>query len=174
MRIGVISDTHGNLRPAAVKALSGCNHIIHAGDLGDIKILMELKRIAPVTIVRGNIDGASWAASIPSTEVVTFGKTTIYVIHNLSDLDVDPVKGGINLVISGHSHKPKLEVKSDVHYLNPGSAGPRRFKLPVTLAILTIDQHEMSVEFVDLLKMEEGLLERLIPFELTELLSDDE
>jgi putative phosphoesterase len=131
MKIGVISDTHGLLRPAAVKALQACDRIIHAGDLGDLKILMELKKMAPVTIVRGNVDQADWAKSIPETEVLSIGSFNIYILHNLGQLDLDPTVAGFQMVISGHSHKPSLEIKNNVHYLNPGAAGQRRFNFPL-------------------------------------------
>jgi putative phosphoesterase len=173
MKIGVISDTHGLLRPAALKALEGCGHIIHAGDLGDLKILMELKKLAPVTLVRGNIDQGSWAASVSETQTFEIGKFNIYIIHNLGALDFDPAAAGFRMVISGHSHKPTHEVKKDVHYLNPGSAGPRRFKLPITLATLTIQEDKAEVQFVDLEKMEENLLEKLIHFDLDAFLDGE-
>jgi putative phosphoesterase len=162
MRIGVISDTHGLLRPKAVKALRGCEQIIHAGDLGDPKILFELKKIAPVTIVRGNIDHGPWAESLPETEVFSCEKVRFYILHNLQHLDLDPVVSGFHLVISGHSHKPVLEVKNHVRYLNPGSAGPRRFNLPVTIAILNIHGgDEIEVEFIDLEKVEKSFFDNL-------------
>lgn len=131
-RIGLISDTHGLLRPRAVEALAACDRILHAGDVGDPAILEALRRIAPVTAVRGNIDKGEWAKRLPDTASVD----GIYMLHNLLDLDVDPAAAGYRAVVSGHSHKPASYRKNGVLYINPGSAGPRRFRLPVTLVRL--------------------------------------
>ena len=137
MRIGVISDTHGLLRPEALDALAGVEHIIHAGDIGSPEIVPRLGEIAPVTAIRGNVDMQPWAQAFPASDVVTLADRMIYVIHDVGDLDLDPTAAGIAVVVSGHSHQPKVESRGGVVYLNPGSAGPRRFKLPVTLA--TVD-----------------------------------
>jgi uncharacterized protein len=137
MLIGVISDTHGLLRAEALEALAGVQRIIHAGDIGSPDIVPKLAEIAPVTAIRGNVDTQAWARELPARGVVTLAGRTIYVIHDLGDLDLDPAAGGFDLVISGHSHQPKIETVTGVVYLNPGSAGPRRFKLPITLA--TVD-----------------------------------
>ena len=139
MRIGVISDTHGLLRPEAEHALAGVDHILHAGDIGSPEIVPRLSTIAPTTAIRGNIDRQGWALGFAERELVTLGGRTIYMLHDLGDLDLDPVAAGIDVVVSGHSHRPKAEVLDGVLYLNPGSAGPRRFTLPVTLAILEAD-----------------------------------
>ena len=139
MLIGVISDTHGLLRPEALDALTGVEHIIHAGDIGNPDIVPKLGEIAPVSAIRGNVDTQGWAQAFPVWEVVTLAGRTIYVIHDLGDLDFDPAAGGFDLVISGHSHQPKIETVAGVVYLNPGSAGPRRFKLPITLATVDLN-----------------------------------
>ena len=137
--IGVISDTHGLLRPEALAALRGSSHILHAGDVGDIDILDALKQIAPVTAIRGNIDTDGPTAQLPATEVVELEGHLIYLLHSLADLDLKPEAAGMSVVISGHSHKPKVETRNGVLYLNPGSAGPRRFSLPITVAHLHLD-----------------------------------
>lgn len=138
MRIGVLSDTHGLLRPEVLPALTGVEHILHAGDVGDITILRALETIAPVTAIRGNIDTHGPCAEFPATEAVELDGKLLYLVHSVRDLDLHPTAAGISAVISGHSHKPGIEWKDGVLYLNPGSAGPRRFSLPITLAILTI------------------------------------
>jgi putative phosphoesterase len=140
MIIGVISDTHGLLRPEAVKLLQGSAHIIHAGDIGSPEIVPALEKIAPVTAIRGNIDRQSWAQRFPETEVVEFAGKHIYVIHDANALDLNPKAAGFAAVISGHSHQPKQEIKDGILYFNPGSAGPRRFKLPITLGKLDIGE----------------------------------
>lgn len=138
MRIGVISDTHGLLRPEALDALAGVEHIIHAGDIGSPEIVPRLGEIAPVTAIRGNVDTQPWAQAFPAWDVVTLADRMIYVIHDVGDLDLDPAAAGIAIVVSGHSHQPKIESRGGVVYLNPGSAGPRRFKLPISLATLDL------------------------------------
>jgi hypothetical protein len=138
MKIGIISDTHGLLRPEAVERLAGVHHIIHAGDIGRPEVISELRKIAPVTAVRGNVDGGEWAAGYPQTEFVKLGGRSFYVLHNLAELDLDPAAAGIDVVVSGHSHRPKIETVDGVVYLNPGSAGPRRFSLPIALATLEL------------------------------------
>lgn len=138
MIVGVISDTHGLLRPEAVEALRGSEHIIHAGDIGTPDIIPVLRKLAPVTAIRGNVDVQSWARVFSETEVVELGGVTIYVIHDVNAIDLNPKAAGFNAVISGHSHKPKQEARDGVLYLNPGSAGPRRFNLPISVAKLEI------------------------------------
>jgi uncharacterized protein len=148
--IGVISDTHRLLRPEAVAALQGSDHIIHAGDVGAPEILEELSRIASVSAVRGNIDKAPWARKLPETEVVEIGGISIYILHDLARLDLKPEAAGFAAVISGHSHVPKQEVKNGVLYFNPGSAGPRRFKLPVSAGRLIVADERVRGELVRL------------------------
>jgi putative phosphoesterase len=138
VRIGVISDTHGLLRPEAEQCLAGVAHIIHAGDIGRPEVIAGLRRIAPVIAIRGNVDTAEWAARYPDTKTVKLGGCAIHVLHDVHDLKLDPVAGGIDVVISGHSHQPDIETVAGVLYLNPGSAGPRRFSLPITLATLEL------------------------------------
>lgn len=148
--IGVISDTHRLLRPEALEALRGSEHIIHAGDVGDPGILDELRAIAPVTAVRGNIDKGAWARKLPETEAIELGGISIYVLHDLGQLDLKPEAAGFQIVISGHSHVPKQETRSGVLYFNPGSAGPRRFKLPICAGKLIVDGKEVRGEIVKL------------------------
>lgn len=149
MIVGVISDTHGLLRPEAVEALRGSQMIVHAGDVGRPEILKELREIAPVTAVRGNVDG-EWALGLPLADTIAVEGAFLYVLHDLAQLDLNPVVAGIQVVISGHTHKPLIEERKGVLYLNPGSAGPRRFKLPVTLARLTVDGARVSAELIEL------------------------
>src|SRR5437588_5309328 len=148
--IGVISDTHGLLREQALAALEGSDYIVHAGDIGAPEILGKLAKIAPVTAVRGNVDRAAWARKIPETEVLEVAGTAIYVLHKLEDLDLKPESASFNVVVSGHSHVPKKEVENGVLYFNPGSAGPRRFRLPVTLGRLVAKNGEVKAEIVEL------------------------
>ena len=148
--IGLISDTHGLLRKEAVAALRGSELVVHAGDVGKQEILEELERIAPVVAVRGNVDTAAWAAKLPETAVAEADGVSIYVLHDLSSLDVNPVAAGFRIVVSGHSHKPGKTERNGVLYINPGSAGPRRFQLPVTLARLNVSKSPYEVEFVHL------------------------
>lgn len=147
--IGVISDTHGLLRTEALEALRGVERIIHAGDVGAPEVLVELEKIAPVTAVRGNVDG-KWANEIPFTQAVEIEGVSIYVLHILQDLDLKPEAAGFGVVVYGHSHQPKQERKNGVLYFNPGSAGPRRFKLPVSVGRLEIKGDEVSAEMVEL------------------------
>ena len=149
-RIGVISDTHGLLRPQAVKALKGVDLIIHAGDIGNPEVLAGLERLAPVYAVRGNTDRGDWAADLPLTRVVEVGGVLLYVLHELFCLDLDPAAVGLAAVIFGHSHSPHLERKNGVLFLNPGSAGPRRFTLPVSLARLKVNHDSIQAELVQL------------------------
>ncbi|MEJ2670915.1 MAG: metallophosphoesterase family protein [Deltaproteobacteria bacterium] len=146
--IGVISDTHGLLRPEALKALTGVELIIHAGDIGNPEILETLGQIAPVHAVRGNTDRGAWAAELPHTRIIEVGGVLIYVLHELYALDLDPAAAGLAAVIFGHSHEPHLERKNGVLYLNPGSAGPRRFVLPVSLARLAIQGTALSPKLI--------------------------
>lgn len=148
--IGVISDTHGLLRQEALQALRGAELIIHAGDVGSQVILQELEEIAPVVAIRGNIDRARWASILPEREVVEVGEHTLYMLHDLKALDIDPVISGFSAVISGHSHRPGIEWRQGVLYLNPGSAGPRRFNLPATVARLTIGDNALEPSLVEL------------------------
>jgi putative phosphoesterase len=139
MLIGVISDTHGLLRPEALVALRGVEHILHAGDVGDIAVLEGLRRIAPVTAIRGNVDVSGACAELPATDVVELGGKLFYLVHSVHDLDIDPVAAGVAMVVSGHSHKASVSVRKDVVFFNPGSAGPRRFSLPVTVGFVTVE-----------------------------------
>jgi putative phosphoesterase len=150
MIIGVISDTHGLLRPEAVAALQGSDYIIHAGDIGDPQILDKLIAIAPVTAVRGNVDHGAWAQEIPTTNVLDIGEISIYVLHSLQELDLKPEAAKFTAVIYGHSHVPKQELKNGVLYFNPGSAGPRRFKLLVSVGRLTIKGNKIDAKIVRL------------------------
>lgn len=152
MNIGVISDTHGLLRPEALRMLQGSDLIIHAGDVDAQHVLDELEHIAPVVAVRGNCDGGAWARRLPQRQLFSAEATQVYVVHDLHDLDRDPVAEGIGVVVSGHSHKPSSETRQGVLFLNPGSAGRRRFKLPTTLARLKIDGQQVSAEIIDLLR----------------------
>lgn len=138
MKIGVISDTHGLLRPEALAAFAGVEHILHAGDVGDIEILARLRAIAPVTAIRGNVDVHGLCAELPATDFIELGGKIFYLVHSVHDLDINPVVAGVSVVVSGHSHQPSIEQRNGVLYLNPGSAGPRRFKLPVTVALVEV------------------------------------
>ena len=148
--VGLISDTHGLLRPEALRALEGSDLIIHAGDVGKPEILDDLRALAPVVAVRGNVDHGEWASALPLTAAAEAGPAVIYVLHDVQQLDVDPVAAGFHVVVSGHSHKPSRTERGGVLYINPGSAGPRRFKLPVTVARLDLRQSPWAVEFIDL------------------------
>src|SRR6267378_4171372 len=149
-RLGLISDTHGVLRPEALEALRASELIIHAGDVGDAKILHELRKLAPVVAVRGNVDTQEWARTLPLTTVAEAGAVLIYVLHDVNALDLDPAAAGFRLVVSGHSHKPTKMEREGVLYINPGSAGPRRFQLPVTLARLDLGVTPYQMEFAKL------------------------
>ena len=150
--IGVISDTHGLLRDEAGAVLRVSDHIIHAGDVGNPEILDQLRTIAPVTVVRGNIDKGAWAPRLAETEVVELAGASIYVLHDLSQLDLKPEAAGFAAVIYGHSHVPKQEMRGTVLYFNPGSAGPRRFKLPITVGRLVLDAGRLRGEIVEICK----------------------
>ena len=149
-RVGVISDTHGLLRPEAIEFLHGCDHIVHGGDIGDAAILDRLSDIAPVTAVRGNNDRGRWAEAVAETELFQLGEVLFYAIHDLALLDIDPAAAGVRVVVSGHSHKPLVEQRDGVLYVNPGSAGPRRFTLPIAVADLTIDGENVTARIVQL------------------------
>ncbi len=153
MIVGVISDTHGLLRPEARSALRGSDYIIHAGDVGDPAILDKLGEIAPVTAVRGNVDHGAWAQKIPATNLLEIGEVSIYILHNLQELDIKPEAAKFAAVIYGHSHVPTQEVKNGVLYFNPGSAGPRRFKLPVSVGRLTIEGGKIKAKILLLEKI---------------------
>lgn len=146
--VGVISDTHGLLRPEAMAALAGVDLIVHAGDIGALEVIEALRRIAPVVAVRGNIDSQPWADGFPDDDVAEIGGRLLYVRHDLDTLDLDPAAAGFHCVITGHSHRPKAEERAGVLYLNPGSAGPRRFTLPIALALLRIDGDALRPDIV--------------------------
>jgi len=148
--IGVISDTHGLLRPEATRALKGSDLILHAGDIDEPEVLRALDAIAPVTAVRGNCDRGPWADALPSAETLEIGGFLFHMLHDLSQLDLDPRTAGIHVIISGHNHIPAITRKNRILYLNPGSAGPRRFSLPVTLARVAILGKELSLEIISL------------------------
>ncbi|HSZ62894.1 MAG TPA: metallophosphoesterase family protein [Terriglobales bacterium] len=148
--IGVISDTHGLLRPQAVEALRGSDRILHAGDVGAPDILEALKQIAPVTAIRGNVDTEPWASTLALTEVVEASRISIYMLHDLAQLDLKPEAAGFRVIVYGHSHKPKIEEKNGVLFFNPGSAGPRRFSLPVSVGRLMIAGGGVRAELIDL------------------------
>ncbi len=150
MRIGLISDTHGLLRPEALAALQGCARIIHAGDIGKPAVLDGLRAIAPLEAIRGNIDTAEWARELPERLDLRIGGLSLHVLHDLKQLDIDPIAAGIDVVIAGHSHKPKVERRDGVLYINPGSAGPRRFSLPISLALLELNDGDAQVELISL------------------------
>ncbi len=149
--VGVISDTHGLLRPEAVAALRGSDCIIHAGDVGDLGILVELAAIAPVTAVRGNVDRDAWARDLPESNVLQIGSIAIYVLHDVSRLDLDPAAAKFSAVVLGHSHRPTQEHRNGVLFFNPGAAGPRRFSLPVTVGRLRISGSQLSAEIITLM-----------------------
>jgi uncharacterized protein len=150
--VGVISDTHGLLRPEAVAPLRGSDYIIHAGDVGDAEILKQLNAIAPLTAVRGNVDREPWARKLPETQVLEAGGISIYILHGVAELDLKPEAAGFAAVVSGHSHIPKQEVRNGVLYFNPGSAGPRRFKLPVSVGRLVIQGGRIRGEIIRILE----------------------
>jgi putative phosphoesterase len=150
MRIGVISDTHGLLRAEALDALTGAEHILHAGDVGDIAILDSLRAIAPVTAIRGNIDTSGACANLPTTEYVELAGASFYLVHNRHDLDLNPSAAGISCIVSGHSHRPVIETHNGVVFLNPGSAGPRRFSLPLTVALIDANGGNLNPRIISL------------------------
>jgi uncharacterized protein len=148
--VGVVSDTHGLLRPQAIDALRGSAMIIHAGDVGNAEVIDRLGGIAPTFVVRGNIDKGSWAARLPATELVAIGELHFFVLHEISQLELDPAAAGFAAVVFGHSHKPSIETRQGVLFLNPGSAGPRRFKLPVTVARVRVSGRRLHPDIVQL------------------------
>ena len=150
MRLGIISDTHGLLRPEAVQALRGVSLILHAGDVGDPEILTQLKTVAPVFAVRGNVDTQTWARGLPLSAVVEAGGANFYMLHNLQHLDLKPEVAGFQAVISGHTHAPEQNERNGVLYLNPGSAGPRRFSLPVSVGLITVSGGTVQARIVEL------------------------
>lgn len=150
MRIGLISDTHGLLRSEALVALRGYSRIIHAGDIGKAAVLDGLRALAPLDVIRGNIDAADWALALPERLDLRIGGLSLHVVHDLKQLDFDPVAAGVDVVVSGHSHQPKIERRDGVLYVNPGSAGPRRFKLPISLALLRLEDGVAQAELIRL------------------------
>src|SRR3981081_3414549 len=149
MMLGLVSDTHGLLRESALLALQNTGRIIHAGDVGDPKILEALDKVAPVTAVRGNVDTAEWATKLPPTTVVEIGAVRIYVLHNVKELKLNAIPSEVSIIVSGHSHKPGQATRNGVLYINPGSAGPRRFNLPTTVARLDLNLRPWVAEFID-------------------------
>ncbi|HVN55825.1 MAG TPA: metallophosphoesterase family protein [Anaerolineaceae bacterium] len=149
-RLGVIADTHGFLRPQVIEVLRGADRILHAGDVGKPEILERLRSLAPVSAVRGNVDVEAWSAALPQTEVIQIPGHDLYMLHNLDELDLDPAAAGFAAVIYGHSHRPAVEWNGGVLYLNPGSCGPRRFSLPISLAILNASEQGLDVELIEL------------------------
>jgi putative phosphoesterase len=150
LRVGLISDTHGLLRPEAAAFLRGSDLIVHAGDICDASVLEALGTIAPTVAVRGNNDRGAWAGSLRESELVEVGSVVLYVIHDVAAIDLDPEAAGVRVVVSGHSHKPSAEERGGVLFVNPGSAGPRRFKLPISIAELVVDGAEVAVRFAEL------------------------
>lgn len=163
--VGLISDTHGLLRDEALRALDGCDLIVHAGDVGKPEILEALKALAPLVAVRGNIDKGAWASALPVTAVAQAGRVAIYVLHDVHQLDLDPAAARFQVVVSGHSHQPARREQSGVLFLNPGSAGPRRFKLPVTVARLDLERKPWEVKFIQLDSSHDrpGVLSHVLP-----------
>lgn len=150
LRIGLISDTHGLLRPQAEAFLAGSDFIVHAGDVGNMQILESLAALAPLTVVRGNTDSGAWAQRLPYTDCLAAAGLRLYAIHDLSDLPIDPLEERIDVVVYGHSHQPRVETRNNVLYVNPGSAGPRRFRLPIAAGELLLDGGRVSARIVDL------------------------
>jgi len=150
LKVGVISDTHGLLRPNALEALEGSDLIIHAGDVGKLEVLDALRLLAPVIAIRGNVDHGEWAQLLPETQIAEVGEVLMYVLHDLHELDLDPVAAGFSAVISGHSHIPSIEQRNGVLYLNPGSAGPRRFSKPVSLAQIAVENGSVLARIIPL------------------------
>ena len=150
LRIGVISDTHGLMRPQALAAMQGSDYIVHGGDIGDPAILDQLRAIAPLTVVRGNNDRAGWAGDIPDTATLDLGVVKLYAVHDIATLDIDPVVAGVQIIVYGHSHSPTATWRGGILYLNPGSAGPRRFKLPVSVAEVLVDGPSVTARVIQL------------------------
>jgi hypothetical protein len=154
IEVGVISDTHGLVRPEALRALEGVELIVHAGDVGSPDVLDALRAVAPVHAVRGNVDRGVWTESLPETAVVEVAGRSLYVLHDRAELDLDPATAGFAAVIFGHSHRPHHEEKDGVVFLNPGAAGPRRFRLPVSLARVTVDEARVDVRMIELVPLD--------------------
>ncbi|HEX3569929.1 MAG TPA: metallophosphoesterase family protein [Acidobacteriaceae bacterium] len=150
LQVGIISDTHGLLRPEAVRQLTGVDHILHAGDVGDGKILDALRDLAPLTAIRGNVDVSGPCAQLPTTEAIELGGCLFYLVHAIDDLDVAPAAAGVKIVVYGHSHRAALKDRDGIIYLNPGSAGPRRFNLPITLARAVVENQRVRVRIINL------------------------
>jgi len=150
LRVGLLSDTHGMLRPEARAFLAGCDYIVHGGDVGGADILDQLTLIAPLTAVRGNNDTQGRVSRLRHTELIRVGGIFVYLIHNIDELDIDPAAAGVSVVVSGHSHRPKIEQREGILYVNPGSCGPRRFKLPITVGELTVSGSAVNARIVDL------------------------
>jgi putative phosphoesterase len=150
LRVGLISDTHGLLRPEATASLQGCDHILHGGDIGAPDILKRLATLAPVTAVRGNNDTEAWAASLPATQLLELPAVRIYLIHNLDELELEPAAADIRVIVSGHSHRGLIRERDGVLYVNPGSAGPRRFRLPISVAQLEISGTHVAAKLIEL------------------------
>ena len=150
IRVGVISDTHGMLRPQALAAMEGSDFVLHGGDIGKADILDALQAIAPLTVVRGNNDRADWAREVPETARLTVGQIEVFLVHDIATLPIDPAAEGIDVVVYGHSHRPRVEYKAGVMYLNPGSAGPRRFSLPISVAELLIEGDQVTARIIEL------------------------
>ncbi len=148
--IGVISDTHGLLRPEAIAALNGVDHILHAGDVGDADILDKLRAIAPLTAIRGNVDVSGACGALPATDAVEVGGRLFYLVHSIEDLDIAPLAAGVAVVVYGHSHRAQIQERQGVMYLNPGSAGPRRFNLPISLATITVGGGKVDARILEL------------------------
>ena len=148
MRIGLISDTHGLLRPEVLAFLAGSEHIVHGGDVCDPQVLEALRAVAPVTAVRGNNDRGAWAAALRESELVRLGDVFVYAIHDLAEIDIEPRAAGVRVVVSGHSHRPSVEERDGVLYVNPGSAGPRRFRLPISAGELAVEGDRVSARIV--------------------------
>ncbi|OUM04160.1 metallophosphoesterase family protein [Variovorax sp. JS1663] len=151
-RIGLISDTHGLLRPEALAFLQGCEHIVHAGDIGDPRILSQLEALAPVSAVRGNNDRGAWAETVPATALAALEGLRLYAVHDLADLAIDPIAEGVQVVVCGHSHRPRAEMRGGIWYVNPGSAGPPRFRLPISAAELQLEGGAITPRIVELVK----------------------
>lgn len=151
VRIGLISDTHGLLRPEALDFLAGCDHIVHGGDIGNPAILERLAELAPLSVVRGNNDREAWARDLPATALLHFGRIALYAIHDLKEIDIDPAAAGIRVVVSGHSHKPACAERAGVLYINPGSAGRRRFSLPISCGELLLEGETVRPRIVTLM-----------------------
>ena len=150
LRVGLVSDTHGLLRPEARAFLVGCDYIIHGGDVGGVEILDDLAAMAPLTAVKGNNDREPWAAQLRETELIRVGNLFVYVIHNLDELDIDPEAAGVRVVVSGHSHKPMIAEREGIMYVNPGSCGPRRFKLPISVGEIMVSGSAVKARIVEL------------------------